>query len=376
MKQNTLFTNTLQTLITEDDMKQITQELGYEDRARRFTVYELLHFLTHAAAHEWKGYRPGVEQAAALGLPTIHHSTVSKKASDVPYTLFKRLLELLLSRCNRSVRRGTALPKELLLVDSTTITVGKTRLPWAIFHGERSGIKLHVSFNAQTEMPVRVIQTPARKHDGPIGEQLSDPNYVVVEDRTYGKIERFDRYVTEKQFFVVRIKDNMTLVRPHTLQRQQVDGSHVLRDMTCHLGIKVCQSKERHRVVMFQDNRGREIRVVTNLLHLSAEKIAEMYKARWGIEVFFRWIKQNLNVPVLFGTTPNAVYGQLFAALITYVLLNWLYKSVQSAVPSHKSLSFISFFRLWLLDRLPPEWTIGICLILQKYRRDEFLKSG
>ncbi|MCY9593234.1 hypothetical protein PC41400_13805 [Paenibacillus chitinolyticus] len=86
--------------------------------------------------------------------------------------------------------------------------------------------------------------------------------------------------------------------------------------MTCQFGTKQCRSRWRHRVVMFDDGHGREIRAVTNLLGTSPEQIADMYKAHWKIELFFRWIHQHLNVPTLFGTSENAVYGQLYVALV------------------------------------------------------------
>ncbi|WP_309143465.1 transposase [Bacillus sp. V3B] len=89
----------------------------------------------------------------------------------------------------------------------------------------------------------------------------------------------------------------------------------------------------------------------------------EMYKSRWAIESCFRWIKQNLNVPVLFGTTKNAVFNQLFAALLAYVLLNFLH--VQGSKKSiRKQLSFAGFTRLLLCNDLPVEWRIGVKEIL------------
>jgi len=88
-----------------------------------------------------------------------------------------------------------------------------------------------------------------------------------------------------------------------------------------------------------------------------------MYKSRWAIESFFRWIKQNLNVPVLFGTTPNAVFSQLFAALIAYVLLKFLHSRINQK--KHvKSLSFAGFTRLFLCAALPREWRKRINEIL------------
>ena len=367
MKKSTTFTNLVQTLLKEEDVKQILEELEYKDTARKFTAYQLLLFFTFAALGQWESYRSGVGKAEICGLFLIDHSTFSGKASDVPYELFKRLFHLLISRCNRATRRRLHIPKDLLLVDSTTITVGKTRLPWALFHGERAGIKLHVALDAATEQPVQVIETIGTVHDGPIGEKLADKDYIIVNDRAYGKIKRFDQYAREKQYFVTRIKENVTLVKPHSLKREKVPNSNVTKDITCYLGTPQCQSELRHRVVIFKDNNGNEIRVATNLMQISAEQIAEMYKARWGIEVFFRWIKQNVNVPVLFGTTKNAVFNQLFAALITYVLLKWLYDQSKSLVLRCKSIPLIRFKEQMQHNQLQVEWVMAVTKVLERY---------
>lgn len=285
----------------------------------------------------------------------------------MPYELFKHLFHRLLSKCNRATKRHLGIPKNLLLVDSTTITVGKTRPPWALFHGERAGIKLHVAFAAYTEQPIQVIESIGSAHDGPIGENLANKDYILVNDRAYGKIKRFDQYVQEQQFFVTRIKENITLVQSRSLKREGEANSNVVKDVTCYLGTPQCQSKLRHRVVIFTDDYGHEIRVATNLKHLSAEQIADMYKARWGVEVFFRWIKQNLNVPILFGTTKNAVFNQLFAALMTYVVLKWLYVRSKSQVIACKSIPLIRFKECMQANQWQVEWLIAISKILDRY---------
>jgi hypothetical protein len=136
MKKSTTFTNLVQTLLKEEDVKKILETLGYSDPARRFTAHQLLLFFTHAALGEWESYRSGVGKAITCGLLKVDYSTFSSKASSIPYDLFKQLFHLLISRCNRATRRQMSIPKELLLVDSTTITVGKSRLPWALFHGD------------------------------------------------------------------------------------------------------------------------------------------------------------------------------------------------------------------------------------------------
>ena len=111
------------------------------------------------------------------------------------------------------------------------------------------------------------------------------------------------------------------------------------------------------------DHEDKEIRVVTSLMDITAEEIANMYKSRWAIESFFRWIKQNLNVPVLFGTTKNAVFNQLFAALIAYVCLKFLH--TQGIKKNNiKPLSFVGFTRMFLCAALPIEWRIRVKEIL------------
>jgi hypothetical protein len=369
MKQFTLFQTLLPSIFSESEVKQVAQEHGYEDPARKFTVFQLLRYWTQAALEPWKGYRSGVDQASLSGLPSVHYSTFSGKAAEVPFTVFKTLFHQLLGRKGRAERRSLQLPQELLLIDSTTMTVGKTRLPWAPYHGERAGVKLHVALDLATSLPVQVQESVGSRHDSPVGEELADPNYTLVQDRAYGKIERFDRYLTEKQGFVIRLKENVKLVNPRSLRRFSSEASYVQRDLTCQLGTAKCRSEKRHRVVIFDDGHGHKIRVVTNLMAITAEEIAHMYKARWQIELFFRWIKQHLNVPTLFGTTENAVYGQLFSALIVYVLLKTLFAHASRGIPEPETLTFVRFVRLFMLNKLSARWRL---LLLQLNMRSIF----
>ncbi|MFT9850571.1 transposase, partial [Aneurinibacillus sp. REN35] len=106
--------------------------------------------------------------------------------------IFKDLFLLLLSRCNRRIRRSTAFPKELLLIDSTTMTVGEGRLPWAPYHGKRSGVKLHVALLEASKMPQNVMETTGLRHDSPMMDSFLDPNFVLVADRAYFQIQRVD----------------------------------------------------------------------------------------------------------------------------------------------------------------------------------------
>ncbi|ALA71388.1 transposase [Geobacillus stearothermophilus 10] len=367
MHKHTTLPNLMQKIVSDENLQSTTKAVGYHDTSRTFTVRTLVDFFLLAALHEWKSYRHGADVAKMYGLPTFHYSTVSKKAKEVPYEVMKRLFALVVSKCNRQTRRSLRFPKAWRVVDSTTVTVGKNRLTWAPYHGERSGVNMHVAYSPEQQMPSDIVETVGLRHDGPVGEQLTDVQSVLVEDRAYFKIERLDRFVEQKQPFVIWMKDNVEIHQKKSLKRLPSSSSSIVADFTCQLGTKQCRSKKRHRVVIFQDANGHEIRVVTNVLEASAEKIAEMYQARWTVEVFFRWIKQYLNVPTLFGTSEDAVYNQLFAAFIAYVLLRWLYHRTEKRTTS--SLAFLSFVRRFFSGQLPLEWKSEMAAVLFEYAR-------
>ncbi|OXM16514.1 IS4 family transposase [Paenibacillus herberti] len=261
----------LQTVLTPDEVGLVVQAVGYVDNARKITVYDLLLYWSVAASEEWPSYRFGADHAASSGLRPVHDSSFSGKAADVPFAVFKEIFHLIVRKCNRETRRKLAFPKELLLIDSTTMTVGKTRLPWAPFHGERAAVKLHVALQAQTMQPLQFTEAVGSKHDGPVCESLENTAFIRVMDRAYGKLERLDRYKQEGQSFVIRLRDNVHVEKPRARRREAADGSSVIRDITCQLGTPQCRTENRHRVVIFRDFEGREIRVVTDLMTITAE---------------------------------------------------------------------------------------------------------
>jgi len=189
---------------------------------------------------------------------------------------------------------------------------------------------------------------------------VTDPAFILVADRAYGKHKQFDAYMEQeqRQYFVIRLRDNTVLSDPVFRERKRSYQGTIEQDLTCQLGAGISLTRNRFRVVKLKDPNGRPVILATNLDRPSAERIAEIYRQRWQIEVFFRWIKQHLNVPKLFGTTPNAVYGQLYTALLVYVLLQFLYVQGNSRVHPSARLSFVEFDRLMSLSALPLEWSV------------------
>ncbi|NOV01694.1 IS4 family transposase [Paenibacillus planticolens] len=342
----------------KEEVLPLIKEVSYVDSARKFTVYDLFLFLSQAALQQWDGYRDGEKRMSSCGLVKADHSTISKKAKDVPFELFKQLLSLMTQKCNRPTRRRLGIPKELLVVDSTKITVGKERLPWAPLKGEKAGIKLHVSIIADAGLLHKVTETTGNRPDLFSCNDVRDDRFILVADRAYGKHKQFDDYLEQKQYFVIRLRDNTHFHEPKLRTRKRPFAGTIEQDLTCQLGAKSTLSKNRFRVVVLKDPHGNPVILATNLHRPSVEKIAEIYKKRWQIEVFFRWIKQHLNVPMIFGTTPNAVYGQLYTALLVYVLLKFVFEQGNSKVHPSAQLSFAEFDRLFSMNDLQAEWLI------------------
>jgi ubiquinone/menaquinone biosynthesis C-methylase UbiE len=127
-------------------------------------------------------------------------------------------------------------------------------------------------------------ETAATKHDGPVGEGLMNINCILVEDRAYGKHQRYDMFKSQGQSFVIRIKDNVKLRQARNIKSLKPQDSNVIKDVTCYLGEDSSKTENRFRVVEFTDFYGKSIRVCTDLMEVTPEKIAAVYKERWKIE--------------------------------------------------------------------------------------------
>lgn len=146
MNNNTTIFTLIQNFLSEAELRAILSELNYTETARKCTVSTLISYLIGAATNEWKSLRHAADVDPSTGLVSVDHSSLSKHLKALNYGIIKRIFEIIVGKLNRAACRRIKLPKkQLLSIDSTTITVGKSRLPWALYHGERSGIKLHVN---------------------------------------------------------------------------------------------------------------------------------------------------------------------------------------------------------------------------------------
>lgn len=262
-----------------------------------------------------------------LGSTALARTTLSRINNDKPYQLYEALFDKLLQRCQSHVPGHKFRFKNALYsLDATTIDLCLSVFPWADFRTTKSGIKLHVGLNHRGHLPEFVRVTEAAIHDVTVGRTLDLPKgSIVAVDKGYNDYGWYNQLSDKGIFFVTRLKSN---AKYRVVERRAVIAS---RGLTCDQSIeftglvtaKKCPMVLR-RIGYRDPETDKRYVFLTNNFELAAKTIAEIYKARWEVELFFKWIKQNLRIKTFVGTSKNAVMTQIWIAMITYLLLAFI----------------------------------------------------
>lgn len=224
--------------------------------------------------------------------------------------------------------------KVIKIIDSTTISVCLSLFDWAKFRTAKGGIKIHTCWDEVLMIPDMINISEARIHDRKGFENNIFPSgTIIVEDRGYFDFTLMLARIKAKNIFVTRIKDNTIYESIEELDLPEDKDYYILKDELIRLtGIKALQSgineQILRRVVVYDEKTNDTIEVITNNLTWSAATISELYKRRWDIEIFFKALKQNLQVKSFVGTSENAVKSQIFVALICYLLLELIRRNI------------------------------------------------
>jgi len=253
-----------------------------------------------------------------------------------PAQLYEDLFWVMLNRfCGQgdlgSRQHTFRFKNKLLSLDSTTIALCLTLFPWAEFRRAKGGVKAHVLLDHDDYMPSYVLLSKARLHDSKVLSRLRlTSGSIVAMDRAYTNYRQFGRWTQDGVFFVTRMKAS---AQYEIVQRRAIPKNRrILADDDIRLtGVhaKVHAQKKcpyvLRRIVVWDDENQREIILLTNHLDFGATTVAQIYKERWKIEVFFKALKQNLKVKSFVGTNENALQIQIWTALIALLLLKWLH---------------------------------------------------
>ena len=261
-----------------------------------------------------------------LGTALVSRSSLARVNEQQPYTLYEQLAGKLLAHCQaRAPRHGFRFKNKLYSLDASTIDLCLSVFPWARFRTTKGAVKLHVGLDHDGMLPSFLTITDGKTHDITAARALRlSKGSIVVMDRGYTDYAWYNQLNSQGIFFVTRQRKNACY---RVTERRRVLKS---KGMTSDQTIQLTGTKAGHcpfplRRIGFKDaETGKQYYFLTNNFKLAAATIAEIYKARWQIELFFKWIKQNLKIKSFLGTSRNAVMTQIWIAICVYLLLSYL----------------------------------------------------
>ena len=255
---------------------------------------------------------------------------------------------------------GVDLSDTVYALDATTIDLCLSVFPWAPFRSAKAAIKLHTLLDLRGNIPSFIHISDGKLHDVNILDQIiPEAGAFYIMDRGYIDFARLHRLHQAGSFFVTRAKANLRFTRRYSLPTDRSSG--IICDQ---LGTLDGFYSQQHfpttiRRIKIKDAEGKTLVFLTNHLDLSAQSIADLYRCRWQIELFFKWIKQHLRIKSFFGTSENAVKSQIWIAVSVYVLVAILKKRLNITASLYEMLQILSltmFERMalnQLLARIP-----------------------
>ena len=262
-----------------------------------------------------------------LGSAKLSRSNLSRINENKPYALYEALFEKLLKRCQGVVPgHQFRFRNPLYSLDASTIDLCLSVFPWAKFRTTKGAVKLHVGLNHAGYLPEFVTLTEGNKHDITVGRILKFPKgSIVAIDKAYNDYSWYNQLTVNGIYFVTRLKSN---AKYHVIDRREVlKNKGLTSDQTIEFtGLQTAKKcpVQLRRIGYRDPDTGKHYVFLTNNFKLAARTIADIYKARWQVELFFKWIKQNLKIKKFVGTSKNAVMTQIWIALCMYLLLAFL----------------------------------------------------
>jgi hypothetical protein len=239
---------------------------------------------------------------------------------------------------------GLDLKNTVYALDSSTIDLCMSLFPWALFRSTKSAVKIHTLLDLRGAIPAFIYLSDGKTHDTKVLDMLVfEPGAFYVMDRGYMDFQRLYRLHQAGAFYVTRAKDNLRARRVYSAPTDRSTG--VIADQRVMLeGFYASQDYPEHiRRIRFTDpTTDQTLIFLTNNTSLPATTIAALYKNRWQVELFFKWIKQHLRIKHFFGTSENAVKTQIWSAVCTYVLIAIIKKELQLNASLYTCLQILS----------------------------------
>ncbi len=261
-----------------------------------------------------------------MGIQGVARNTLANANKTRDWRIYADFAQVLIAEARRLYSKdefGTELEQTAYALDSSTIDLCLSLFPWASFRKRKGAIKLHTLLDLRGNIPSLIIITNGKMHDVNILDELIlEPGSVYIMDRGYVDFKRLYTIHQASAFFVTRAKDNCDFRRIYSHPVDKSSG--VQCDQTIALnGFYASKNypEKLRRIRYFDEANNKRLVFLTNNFALPALTIAELYRCRWQVELFFKWIKQHLRIKKFYGTTQNAVKTQIWTAIATYVLV-------------------------------------------------------
>jgi hypothetical protein len=285
----------------------------------------------------------------------VRRSTLADANETRDWRIYAEFAQRLIGQARRLYAGdslGVDLDNTVYALDSTTIDLCLSVFPWARFRSTKAAVKMHTLLDLRGSIPSFIHISEGKLHDVNVLDLLlPEPGAIYVMDRGYVDFARLYALHNAGAFFVTRAKSNMDARRLYSALSDRTNG--IICDQTIALaGIETSQHYPEHlRRIRFKDSETDKTLVfITNQRMLPAATICSLYKCRWQVELFFKWIKQHLRIKAFFGTTENAVKSQIWIAVSVYVLVAIVKKRLDLDAPLYTLLQVLS---LTLFEKMP-----------------------
>lgn len=341
---------------SQDVLKNIVRRYNGDYKKKNFTTWN--HFLciafgqlTHRKSmsdtmlmlklNEKKLYHLGINQA-------FDKATPSRANESRPWKIFEefglKLIEQARLLYEKDNQLAVDLKGDVFALDSTTIDLCLDVYSWACFRRAKGGIKIHTLLNSKNAIPEFIYMTPADIHDVNIFDMITVTRgaYYIM-DKAYFDLERLYRLHRKKAYFVIRAKENSQFKRIYRRATNKATGIKSDWDVVFTGPLSSQKYPLSVRRIKYYDKEHNLMLVfLTNNRRIKAESVALLYKSRWNVEIFFKWIKQNLKIDSFWGQSENAVRIQVWVAISTYVLIAIAKKRLEIKHSLYEIMQYVS----------------------------------
>jgi hypothetical protein len=307
-------------------------------------------------AHQSKYYHLGFG-------PTVSRRNLGTANENRNCKIFEEFAYVLIAEARRSCYRNDfeiEVDGNVYALDSTTIDLCLSVFWWAEFRKHKGGIKLHTLFDIKTSIPSFIHITTAKVHDVNIMDLIPyEKGSVYVADKAYTDFNRLHRIHANGSFFVIRAKENLQFHRMYSRAVDKTKG--VIHDQVGRLLVTKSRSEypdKLRRIKYYDAEHDLDLVFLTNNMDLKAAEIAFLYKKRWEVELFFKWMKQHLKIKSFWGVTLNAVKIQMYCAIIAYCLVALVGYKLKVGRLIYEILQILS---ISLLDKAPVKEILTRC---------------